>query len=102
MANVRLVELTKNYKRGSEIIHAVDGVTLDIDKGEFVAVVGGSGSGNTTLLDLLGLLLKPPAGSLFIDADDTARLNRRDRAHRPARRVRLVLQANQPPSGLPV
>src|SRR5438445_197797 len=58
MANVRLVNLTKNYKRGSEVIKALDGVTLDIDKGEFVAVVGRSGSGKTTMLDLLGLLLK--------------------------------------------
>ncbi|TMD70291.1 MAG: ATP-binding cassette domain-containing protein, partial [Chloroflexi bacterium] len=56
MANVRLVNLTKNYKRGSEVIKALDGVTLDIDKGEFVAVVGRSGSGKTTMLDLLGLL----------------------------------------------
>src|SRR5213594_4230700 len=67
MANVRLVELTKYYKRGSEVIKAVDGVTLDIDKGEFIAVVGRSGSGKTTMLDLLGLLLKPTAGSLFIE-----------------------------------
>src|SRR5947207_793996 len=73
MANVRLVELTKNYKRGSEIIRALDGVTLDIDKGEFVAVVGRSGSGKTTMLDLLGLLLKPTAGSLFIDDVDRTR-----------------------------
>ncbi|TMD72897.1 MAG: ATP-binding cassette domain-containing protein, partial [Chloroflexi bacterium] len=65
MANVRLENLTKNYKRGSEVIKALDGVTLEIDKGEFVAVVGRSGSGKTTMLDLLGLLLKPTSGSLF-------------------------------------
>src|SRR3989442_1033152 len=86
MANVRLVDLTKHYKRGSEVIKALDGVTLDIDKGEFVAVVGRSGSGKTTMLDLLGLLLKPTSGSLFIDDIETAqqlvdllkRLNRED------------------------
>src|SRR5438128_8260198 len=102
MASVRLVELTKNYKRGSEIIHAVDGVTLDIDKGEFVAVVGRSGSGKTTMLDLLGLLLKPTAGSLFIDDVDTARLNDRDRAHMRAPRVGLVFQEYNLLSGLNV
>src|SRR5438132_1158893 len=48
MANVRLIELTKHYKRGSEIIRALDGVTLDIERGEFVAVVGRSGSDETT------------------------------------------------------
>src|SRR5438093_7023057 len=92
MANVRLVELTKYYKPGSEAIKAVDGVSLDIEKGEFVAVVGRSGSGKTTMLDLLGLLLKPTAGALFIDDVDTARLGDRDRAHMRARRVGFVFQ----------
>src|SRR5947199_8909276 len=92
MANVRRVELTKNYKRGSEIIRALDGVTLDIDKGEFVAVVGRSGSGKTTMLDLLGLLLKPTAGSLFIDDVDTTKLGDRQRAKMRARRVGVVFQ----------
>jgi putative ABC transport system ATP-binding protein len=102
MANVRLVELTKNYKRGSEIIKALDGVTLDIDKGEFVAVVGRSGSGKTTMLDLLGLLLKPTAGSLFIDDVDTSKLNDRERAHMRARRVGFVFQEYNLLSGLNV
>src|SRR5437870_2824924 len=102
MANVRLVNLTKNYKRGSEIIKALDGVTLDIDKGEFVAVVGRSGSGKTTMLDLLGLLLKPTAGSLFIDDVDTSKLSDRERAHMRARRVGFVFQEYNLLSGLNV
>ena len=65
MAAVRLEDLRKHYKRGSEIIRALDGVTLDIDKGEFVAVVGRSGSGKTTMLDLIGLLLRPTSGRLL-------------------------------------
>src|SRR5207253_934121 len=102
MGNVRLVELTKNYKRGSGVIHAVDGVTLDIDKGEFIAVVGRSGSGKTTMLDLLGLLLKPTAGSLFIDDVDTAKLGDRDRAHMRALKVGFVFQEYNLLSGLNV
>src|SRR6266581_3997562 len=100
VANVRLVELTKNYKRGSEIIRALDGVTLDIDQGEFIAVVGRSGSGKTTMLDLLGLLLKPTAGALFIDDVDTAKLGDRDRAHMRARKVGFVFQEYNLLSGL--
>src|SRR6266576_86505 len=92
MANVRLVELTKYYKRGSEVIKALDGVTLDIDKGEFVAVVGRSGSGKTTMLDLLGLLLKPTAGTLEIDGVETTRLRDSDRAHMRAKKVGFVFQ----------
>src|SRR5256714_9416791 len=102
MANVRLVDLTKHYKRGSEVIKALDGVTLDIDRGEFVAVVGRSGSGKTTMLDLLGLLLKPTSGSLFIDDVDTAKLNDRERAHMRARRVGFVFQEYNLLSGLNV
>src|SRR3989454_6482912 len=102
MANVRLVELTKYYKRGSEVIKAVDGVTLDIDKGEFIAVVGRSGSGKSKVLDLLGLLLKPTAGSMFIDDVDTAKLGDRERAHMRALKVGFVFQEYNLLSGLNV
>jgi len=102
MASVELIGLTKHYKRGGEIIKALDGVTLSIDKGEFVAVVGRSGSGKTTMLDLLGLLLKPTAGQLLIDGADTTRLSDRDRAHMRARKVGFVFQEYNLLSGLNV
>ena len=92
MAGVQLVGLTKHYRRGQETIKALDGVTLDIEPGEFIAVVGRSGSGKTTMLDLLGLLLKPTAGSLVIDGVETTRLSDRERAHMRARKVGFVFQ----------
>lgn len=92
MAGVRLVGLTKHYRRGSEIIRALEDITLDIDRGEFIAVLGRSGSGKTTMLDLLGLLLKPTAGNLFIDEIDTTRLNDRERAKMRGRKVGFVFQ----------
>ncbi|OLC22901.1 MAG: macrolide ABC transporter ATP-binding protein [Actinobacteria bacterium 13_1_20CM_2_65_11] len=102
MANVRLEELRKHYKRGSEIIRALDGVTLDIDKGEFVAVVGRSGSGKTTMLDLIGLLLRPTSGRLIIDDIDTTKLGDRDLAHMRAERVGFVFQEYNLLAGLNV
>jgi putative ABC transport system ATP-binding protein len=102
MSNIKLQNLTKYYKRGGEVIRALDGVTINIDKGEFVAVVGRSGSGKTTMLDLLGLLLKPTSGQLLIDDIDTAQLGDRERAHMRARVVGFVFQEYNLLSGLNV
>jgi putative ABC transport system ATP-binding protein len=102
VADIRLADLTKHYRRGSEVIHALDGVTLDIASGEFVAVVGRSGSGKTTMLDLLGLLLKPTSGGLFFDDVDTAKLSDRERAHMRARKVGFVFQEYNLLSGMNV
>jgi putative ABC transport system ATP-binding protein len=57
-------DLTKIYRRGDEVVRAVDGVTFTIRQGEFVAIVGPSGAGKTTLLQLLGGMDTPTSGSL--------------------------------------
>ena len=102
MANIKLEELTKHYERGNEVIRALDGVTLTIGKGEFVAVVGRSGSGKTTMLDLMGLLLKPTSGSLIIDDVNTTILRDRQLAQMRARKVGFVFQEYNLLSGLNV
>ncbi len=92
MAEIELNQLTKHYRRGQEVIRALDGVTLGLQKGEFVAVVGRSGSGKTTMLDLMGLLLRPTFGTITIDGVDTARLSDSERAHLRAQKVGFVFQ----------
>ncbi|OLC01430.1 MAG: ABC transporter ATP-binding protein [Chloroflexi bacterium] len=92
MADIKLEQLSKHYKRGGEVIRALDGVTLDITGAEFVAVVGRSGSGKTTMLDLMGLLLRPTSGRLLIDDVNTGELSDSERAHMRARKIGFVFQ----------
>ncbi|HEV2033333.1 MAG TPA: ABC transporter ATP-binding protein [Candidatus Dormibacteraeota bacterium] len=92
MAELQLENLTKHYKQGKEAIRALDGVTLNIGNGEFVAVVGRSGSGKTTMLDMLGLLLRPTSGRLIIDGVDTSKLGDGDRARLRGTKVGFVFQ----------
>jgi len=99
---IQIENLTKHYRQGQATVRALDGVTLALEAGEFVAVVGRSGSGKTTMLDLLGLLLKPTSGSLLIDGVDTTKLGDRERARMRARKVGFVFQEYNLLSGLNV
>ena len=92
MAEIELRELTKHYRRGDEVIHALDGVNLTFAAGEFVAVVGRSGSGKTTMLDVMGLLLRPTSGTLTLDGIDTGKLSDSARAHLRAHQIGFVFQ----------
>lgn len=67
---IQTEELTKIYETGDTVVRALDGVSLAIDRGEFVSVVGTSGSGKSTLLHLLGGLDMPTSGKVFIDGTD--------------------------------
>jgi putative ABC transport system ATP-binding protein len=92
MANIELVDLTKHYRQGKSVVRALDGVSLVIESGEFVSVVGRSGSGKTTMLDLMGLLLRPTAGKVVIDGSDTSRLNDGQRADVRGQRIGFIFQ----------
>jgi putative ABC transport system ATP-binding protein len=70
-------ELSKVYRRGSEKIHAIRDVNLNINRGEFTAIVGPSGSGKTTLLNLLGCLDTPSSGRLAINGEEVSGLPER-------------------------
>jgi putative ABC transport system ATP-binding protein len=71
---IGIENLRKIYQMGNVEVKALDGVTLDIDKGEFLGIMGPSGSGKTTLLHMLGLLDIPTSGRIKIDGTDISRL----------------------------
>ncbi|MDD1679510.1 MAG: ABC transporter ATP-binding protein [Methanomicrobiales archaeon] len=71
---IEIEELRKIYQMGAVEVKALDGVNLNIDKGEFIGIMGPSGSGKSTLLHLLGLLDDPTSGSIRIEGIDVSRL----------------------------
>ncbi|MDQ2868451.1 MAG: ABC transporter ATP-binding protein [Verrucomicrobiota bacterium] len=73
---VHLDEIRKTYRSGEMEVHAVRGVSLEIQRGEFVALMGSSGSGKSTLMNLLGCLDRPSAGRYLLDGVDVSGLNR--------------------------
>jgi putative ABC transport system ATP-binding protein len=84
--------LAKTYRRGSEELHVLSGLDLDIDKGDFLAFMGPSGSGKTTLLNLLGGLDVPSQGSITVAGDEITHLSGPKLTRWRARHVGFVFQ----------
>jgi putative ABC transport system ATP-binding protein len=72
---IRVTDLAKNYVLGDNVVHALAGVTLAIDRGEFVAVMGPSGSGKSTFMNVVGCLDRPSAGSYWLAGEDVAKMD---------------------------
>jgi putative ABC transport system ATP-binding protein len=89
---VRVRGLDKKYQRGSEEIHVLQGLNLDVDAGDFVAFMGPSGSGKTTLLNLLGGLDLPSAGSITVAGDEITHMSAGKLTAWRARHVGFIFQ----------
>jgi len=74
-AIIQISNLMKTYKLGGEIVHALNNVSLEIDKGEFLAIIGPSGSGKSTLMNMIGCLDRPQSGKYLLDGKDIGRMN---------------------------
>jgi putative ABC transport system ATP-binding protein len=92
MALIETVDLWKTYLMGSEEIHALRGVTLQIERGEYVAVMGPSGSGKSTLMNLIGCLDTPSRGSYLLNGKQVGHMNDNELARIRNEEIGFVFQ----------
>ena len=91
-AVIKLEDIHKTYHTGEVDVHAVRGVSLEIAKGEFVAIMGASGSGKSTMMNILGCLDRPTNGRYFLDGVDVSDLSREQLADIRNQKIGFVFQ----------
>ncbi len=89
---IRLRGITREYQMGAEIVRALRGIDLEIFENEMLAIMGSSGSGKSTILNILGLLDVPTAGQYWLDGHDVAKLSQSALARVRGRRIGFVFQ----------
>ncbi|CAC9932555.1 ABC transporter, ATP-binding protein [Aedoeadaptatus coxii] len=92
MEILKVENLRKEYGEGNSKVIALDGVNLEIERGEFVAIVGPSGSGKSTLLHIIGGVDSPDDGKVYIDGNDISKYSTKELAYFRRRKVGLIYQ----------
>lgn len=94
MSLIEIKNVTKQYHKGDETITPLDGVSLNIEQGEFLSLMGASGTGKSTLLNLIASIDKADSGSIIIDGTDITRLSRTQSAHWRAANLGYIFQTH--------
>jgi putative ABC transport system ATP-binding protein len=92
MKIIKLIAIRKVFRLGSEEVHALRGVNFEIERGEYVAIMGPSGSGKSTLMNLLGCLDTPTDGHYILNETDVSQLTDRQLAHIRNKEIGFVFQ----------
>jgi putative ABC transport system ATP-binding protein len=92
-AAVSVVDAVRHYQMGQSLICAVDGVSLTINRGEFIALLGASGSGKSTLLNLIAGLDRPTSGSIVVQGRDLAKMSSAELARHRRETVGMIFQS---------
>ncbi|MGE5110831.1 MAG: ABC transporter ATP-binding protein [Acidobacteriaceae bacterium] len=90
---VRAVDVVRQYRMGASLIRAADGVSLTIERAEFVALLGASGSGKSTLLNLIAGLDRPTSGAIYVLGRDLAKMSSEDLARYRRETVGMIFQS---------
>lgn len=89
---IEIRDMYKTYALGDSTVHALDGVSLDVDYGEFLAIMGHSGSGKSTMLNILGALDTPTSGSYKLDGREVSTMSRNELARFRNQKLGFVFQ----------